>query len=189
MRTSTRIAFVGASAWAAVTWHLGEAQPTAGEDSQQILTVDHYVPNVSIVPAIDGQIVQLYVRERVKPATVQRGAPHDDRVVLFVHGAGTPAEVAFDVPVRDYSWMAYLAAAGFDVFSMDVTGYGRSTRPHVMNDVCNLSAEQQAALGRTPCKATHTAQLTTIASDWDDIDAVVDYIRDLRDVPRVSLVA
>ena len=77
---------------------LASAQPTAGEDSQHILTVDHYVPNQSIVPAIDGQTVQLYVRERVKPATIQRGAPRDDRVVLFVHGAGTPAEVAFDVP-------------------------------------------------------------------------------------------
>lgn len=165
-----------------------EAQPTAGENSQTILTVDHYVPNRSIVPAIAGQTVQLYVRERVKPATVQRGAPRDDRVVLFVHGAGTPAEVAFDVPYEDYSWMAYLAAAGFDVFSMDMTGYGRSTRPNLMNDVCNLSAEQQRALGRTPCDATHQAQLTTIASDWDDIDAVVEYLRALRDVPRVSLV-
>jgi pimeloyl-ACP methyl ester carboxylesterase len=84
--------------------------------------------------------------------------------------------------------MAYLAAAGFDVFSMDMTGYGRSTRPSVMNDVCNLSAEQQTALGRTPCDAAHAAQLTTIASDWDDIDAVVEYVRSLRDVPRVSLV-
>jgi pimeloyl-ACP methyl ester carboxylesterase len=164
------------------------AQPTAGEDSQQILTVDHYVPNQSIVPSINGQTVQVYVRERVKPATIQRGAPSDDRVVLFVHGAGTPGEVAFDVPYSDYSWMAYLAAAGFDVFSMDMTGYGRSTRPNVMNEVCNLSAEQQTALGRTPCNATHGAQLTTIASDWDDLDAVVDYIRALRDVPRVSLV-
>jgi pimeloyl-ACP methyl ester carboxylesterase len=164
------------------------AQPTAGEDSQHILTVDHYVPNRSIVPSIEGQIVQLYVRERVKPATIQRGAPRDDRVVLFVHGAGTPAEVAFDVPYADYSWMAFLAAAGFDVFSMDMTGYGRSTRPNVMNDVCNLSAEQQTALGRTPCKATEEAQLTTIASDWHDIDAVVEYVRQLRDVPRVSLV-
>jgi pimeloyl-ACP methyl ester carboxylesterase len=128
------------------------------------------------------------VRERVKPATALRGAPADDRVVLFVHGAGTPAEVAFDVPYADYSWMGYLAAAGFDVFSMDMTGYGRSTRPPVMNEPCNLSAEQQAALGRAPCKATHASQLTTIASDWDDLDAVVDYVRALRDVPRVSLV-
>jgi pimeloyl-ACP methyl ester carboxylesterase len=164
------------------------SQPTGGENSQTILTVDHYVPNRSTVPAIAGQTVQLYVRERVKPATVQRGAPGDDRVVLFVHGAGTPAEVAFDVPYADYSWMAYLAAAGFDVFSMDMTGYGRSTRPNLMNDVCNLSADQQRALGRMPCDATHEAQLTTIASDWHDIDAVVEYLRVLRDVPRVSLI-
>ena len=182
MRTIT-IALLAALAAAAAG-----AQPTAGEDSQHVLTVDHYVANRSIVPSVEGQTVQLYVRERVKPATVQRGAPRDDRVVLFVHGAGTPAEVAFDVPYADYSWMAYLAAAGFDVFSMDMTGYGRSTRPNVMNDVCNLSAEQQTALGRTPCDAAHDEQLTTIASDWDDLDAVVDYIRALRDVPRVSLI-
>jgi pimeloyl-ACP methyl ester carboxylesterase len=167
---------------------LAAAQPSAGEDSQHILTVDHYVPNRSAVPSIENQTVQIYVRERVKPATIQRGAPRDDRVVLFVHGAGTPAEVAFDVPYADYSWMAFLADAGFDVFSMDMTGYGRSTRPNVMNDVCNLSAEQQTALGRMPCQAKHGVQLTTIASDWHDLDAVVDYIRSLRDVPRVSLV-
>ena len=57
-----------------------------------------------------------------------------------------PAEVAFDVPAPGYSWMAYLAERGMDVFSMDMTGYGRSTRPLVMNDKCNLSAEQQEAL-------------------------------------------
>ncbi len=188
VRTLTWAAFVAALT-TLVGFPSALAQPTSGEDSQQILTVDHYVPNVSIAPTLAGQTVQLYVRERVKPATIQRGVPPDDRVVLFVHGAGTPAEVAFDVPYKDYSWMAYLAAAGFDVFSVDMTGYGRSTRPNVMNDVCNLSAEQQRALGRVECKASHASQLTTIASDWDDIDAVVDYILQLRDTPRVSLVA
>ena len=74
------------------------------------------------MPAIAGQRAETYVRERAKPATVLRGAPPAERVVLFVHGAGTPAEVAFDVPYADYSWMAYLAAAGFDVFSMDMSG-------------------------------------------------------------------
>jgi pimeloyl-ACP methyl ester carboxylesterase len=179
---------LGAACAALIVLQPAKSQPTGGEDSQRLLTVDHYVANTSIVPAIAGETVQLYVRERVKPATIQRGAPPDDRVVLFVHGAGTPAEVAFDVPYEDYSWMAYLAAAGFDVFAMDTTGYGRSTRPNVMNDACNLSSDQQRALGRAPCTPTHEAQLTTIASDWDDIDAVVDYIRRLRDTPRVSLV-
>jgi len=173
---------------AVLPFELASAQLNAGDDSQTILTVDHYVANESAVPAMAGQTARIYVRERVKPATVLRGMPRDDRVVLFVHGAGTPAEVAFDVPHSDYSWMAYLAAAGFDVFAMDMTGYGRSTRPSVMNETCNLSAEQQAALGGARCDATHSAQLTTIASDWDDLDAVVDYIRTLRDVPSVSLI-
>ena len=75
---------------------------------------------------------------------------------------------------------------------MDTTGYGRSTRPAAMNDPCNLSAEQQAlfvpALIAAPCTPTYPGQLTTIASDWHDIDAVVDYIRALRKVEKVSLV-
>jgi pimeloyl-ACP methyl ester carboxylesterase len=126
------------------------------------------------------------------PGTVVRSAGLEDRVVLFVHGAGTPAEVAFDVPYQDYSWMEYLANAGFDVFAMDTTGYGRSTRPSPMDDPCNLSPEQQATFVPTlferPCTPSYPHQLTTIASDWDDIGAVVDYIRALRRVERVSLI-
>jgi pimeloyl-ACP methyl ester carboxylesterase len=159
-------------------------------DARKILSVDHKVTVKSMVPSIAGQPAEIYVRERVAEGMT---IPSADRVVLFVHGAGTPAEVAFDVPTGDYSWMAYLAKAGFDVFSMDTTGYGRSMRPAAMNDPCNLSAEQQAqfvpSLIPAPCKATHPGQLTTIASDWNDIDGVVDHIRKLRKVEKVSLVA
>ena len=67
------------------------------------------------------------------------------RVAASARTALRPAgEVhALDVPYGDYSWMAHLANAGFDVFSMDMEGYGRSTRPTVMNDPCNLSHDQQ----------------------------------------------
>src|SRR5689334_24247017 len=84
--------------------------------SPKILSVDHKVAVKSIVPAITGQEATIYVRERVADGLKNPGA---DKVVLFVHGAGTLAEVAFDVPSGDYSWMAFLAKAGFDVFSMD----------------------------------------------------------------------
>ncbi|HEV1287986.1 MAG TPA: hypothetical protein VNU44_21860 [Bryobacteraceae bacterium] len=40
----------------------------------------------------------------VEAGMVLRGGPAQDRVALFIHGAGTPAEVAFDVPYQDYSW-------------------------------------------------------------------------------------
>ena len=99
------------------------------DDGGRLLRLDHYVQVHSTVPAIAGQLTEIYVREVVEAGTVLRGGPAADRVALFIHGAGTPAEVAFDVPYQDYSWMAYLAHAGFDVFSMDMTGYGRSTRP------------------------------------------------------------
>jgi pimeloyl-ACP methyl ester carboxylesterase len=163
------------------------------EENGQFLTIDHYVRVKSSVPGIAGQMTQIYVREQTKPATALRTQNLVDQVVLFVHGAGTPAEVAFDVPHQDYSWMAYLANAGFDVFSMDTTGYGRSTRPFPMNDPCNLSAEQQKlfvpSLIPALCAPSYPHQLTTIASDWNDIDAVVDYVRALRHVDRLSLVA
>jgi pimeloyl-ACP methyl ester carboxylesterase len=157
------------------------------------VTVDHYVRLSSIVPALKGQVSQIYVRERVLPGPGLRGAAAARGVVLFVHGAGTPAEVAFDVPTGDFSWMAFLADAGYDVFSMDTEGYGRSTRPAAMNDPCNVAKQAQAdfvpSLIPAPCDPSYPHQLTTIASDWADIDAVVDYLRALRHVDRVSLVA
>lgn len=164
-----------------------------GEPGEQLLSVDHYIAVRSTVPSMAGQTEQIYVRERLLPGTVLRAASVAGRVVLFVHGAGTPAEVAFDVRYQDYSWMAYLAQAGFDVFGMDMAGYGRSTRPTTMNDPCNLSHEQQTnlipSLLAAPCAPNYAQQATTVASDWNDIGAVVDYIRALRHVDRVSLVA
>lgn len=156
------------------------------DDAARLLRVDHYVPVQSAVPAIAGQTAQIYVREVVTGATTAR-ATNPDRVVLFVHGAGTPGEVAFDTPFEDYSWMAFLARAGYDVFAMDMTGYGRSTRPLAMNDRCNLSAEQQQALFGKTCPPTYQKTMTTIASDWADIGAVVDHLRTLRKVEKVTL--
>src|SRR5665213_1903020 len=164
-----------------------------GDDGNRLLRIDHYVQVQSTVPAIAGQATQIYVREVVEASTALRGGPASDRVALFIHGAGTPAEVAFDVPYQDFSWMAYLAHASYDVFSMDMTGYGRSTRPAAMNDPCNLSHEQQAAfipdLIPAACGASYPHQMTTLASDWHDIDAVVDRIRALRHVEKLNVLA
>jgi len=167
-------------------------QSINADDGERLLTLDHYVSVHSTVPFLTGQITEIYVRERLRAAMVLRAASVADRVVLFVHGAGTPAEVAFDVPYQDYGWMAYLAQAGFDVFAMDMTGYGRSTRPTAMNDPCNLAREQQTAfvpnLLSAPCTPSYPRQTTTIGSDWNDIGAVVDYIRALRHVNQINMV-
>jgi pimeloyl-ACP methyl ester carboxylesterase len=161
------------------------------DDAKRLVRSDHYVQVQSTVPAISGQITQIYVREVVEASTVLRGGAPAGRVALFIHGAGTPAEVSFDVPYQDYSWMGYLAHAGFDVFSMDVTGYGRSTRPPAMSDPCNLTREQQSlfvpALIPKLCDASYPHQMTTLASDWHDIEAVVDQLRAMRRVEKVVL--
>src|SRR5688572_21878533 len=138
----------------------GSVGPATADDGEQLLSIDHYVPVRSMVPAINGQQTQVYVRERVKAGVALRGASAG--IVLFIHGAGTPAEVAFDVPYQNYSWMAYLARAGYDVFSMDMTGYGRSTRPLQMNDPCNLSAEQRKTYAPQGCSPAYTQPISTM---------------------------
>ena len=77
--------------------------------AQETVSRDHSVTVTSTVPVISGQKSTLYVRERALPEVLRNGA--GDKVVLFIHGAGTPAEVSFDVPYQDYSWMEFLASA------------------------------------------------------------------------------
>ena len=164
---------------------------TIGGDRAGLVSTDHYVPVKSTAPSMAGQLALIYVREIRLAEATSPGGPGAG-VVLFVHGAGTPAEVSFDVPYKTYSWMAYLARAGFDVFSMDMTGYGRSTRPTAMNDPCNFLKEQQAqfvpSTMRAPCAPSYPTPITTMSSDWNDIAAVVDHLRALRGVNKVSLV-
>ncbi len=153
--------------------------------AEETVTRDHTVSVTSTVPVIAGRKSTLYVRERATPQVLKHGA--GGKVVLFVHGAGTPAEVSFDVAYQDYSWMAYLAAAGFDVFSVDMTGYGGSARPAPMNDKCNLSPDQQKGFG-VNCPQSYPGNLTNITSDWNDISAAVDFIARLRHVKKIDLV-
>jgi pimeloyl-ACP methyl ester carboxylesterase len=61
-----------------------------------------------------------------------------------------------------------------------------------MNDPCNFSKEQQAQfvpkLIPAPCAPSYPTPITTMGSDWNDIGAVVDHLRALRGVDRISLV-
>jgi len=166
---------------------------SAAQDmTPDVLTVHHLVSHTSTAPAIKGEQVTLYLRERALSTLATQSASLDGRVVVFVHGAALGSTGAFDAPYQDYSWMAYLASAGFDAFGLDLTGYGYSTRPGSMNDPCNLDAEAQAtlvpALQVETCPGTKPVQIDTLRSDWDDLDSAVNFVRDQRHVERVSLV-
>jgi pimeloyl-ACP methyl ester carboxylesterase len=77
-----------------------------------------------MVPASDPGI-QLYVRNK-HPAGKETFS--SDRILLYVHGATYPSETMFDLPVAGALMMDVLAAHGWDVWLLDVRGYGRSTR-------------------------------------------------------------
>ena len=168
--------------------------PVTAQAQDILLTVERYVPHVSTVPATDGDSVRLYLREKLPDtlaADMTRGERPDGKVVLFVHGGSVPSVPDYDLPFEDYSWMGFLAEAGYDTFAMDHTGYGRSPRPE-MNNPCNMDEQDQSVVTPNPlagpCTPSYAFGLTTVESDWDEIDTVVDYIRNLRNVERVSLV-
>ena len=160
----------------------------------RIVTIERFVPHVSSAPANKGQRVGIYLRERYSAASADRwgsGQSREGRVVLFVHGASVSSIPDFDLDYEDYSWMEYLAEAGFDTFAMDHTGYGRSPRP-AMDNACNMSPDNQQLVMPHPlqeqCEPVYQGGLSTTQSDWEEIEAVVDYIRELRGVDKVSLI-
>lgn len=120
------------------------------------------------VPARDPGI-QLYVRNKRPEAMTTFTS---DRIVLFVHGATFPAETAFDLQLGGLSWMDYIAQRGYDVYLMDVRGYGRSTRPPEMDQ---------------PAKENRPIVHTDVAVK--DFGAVVDHILTRRGVARINLMA
>lgn len=119
-----------------------------------------------MVPASDPGI-EIFVRNK-RPADMTSFRP--ERTVLFVHGATYPADCSFDLKLDGTSWMEYIAARGYDVYLLDLRGYGKSTRPKEM-------AERPDANG--PIVRGDIAV--------KDIAAVVDFILKRRNIPRLDL--
>jgi len=57
--------------------------------------------------------------------------PGVGKAVLLVHGSGVGIEY-WDIPIRDYSIMDYLAQKGIDVYAVECRGYGESSKPNGM---------------------------------------------------------
>jgi pimeloyl-ACP methyl ester carboxylesterase len=119
-----------------------------------------------MVPARDPGI-EIFVRNK-RPAEMRAFRP--ERTVLFVHGATYPAHTTFDLPIEGRSWMDHIAARGYDVYLLDLRGYGKSTRPPEM---------AQSPDANPPVVRTETAV--------KDIAAAVDFILARRAIPRLTL--
>src|SRR3989441_11357961 len=119
-----------------------------------------------MVPAMDPGI-SLYVRNK-HPQGVEKFP--GEKILLYVHGATYPAETSFDLRLSGQSWMDYIARRGYDVYLVDVRGYGRSTRPPEMEQ----PPEQNAPIVRTETAVR-------------DVGAAVDFIRERRGVAKINL--
>jgi pimeloyl-ACP methyl ester carboxylesterase len=119
-----------------------------------------------MVPAVDAGI-QLYVRNKHPQGVTQYPA---DKILLYVHGSTYPAETAFDLQLNGMSWMDYMAQRGYDVYLVDLRGYGKSTRPPEMD---KPAAESE------PIVRTETAV--------KDVGAAVDFILKRRGVAKINL--
>ena len=101
----------------------------------QLITEDMMVPSE---PGID-----IFVRNK-RPADLTTFTP--ERTLLFVHGSTYPAHTGFDIPLGGQSWMEFIASRGYDVYCLDVRGYGRSTRPKAMDE----PPQNNPPVARTP---------------------------------------
>jgi pimeloyl-ACP methyl ester carboxylesterase len=119
------------------------------------------------VPSDPG--IQVYVRNKRPAGMTQFSAA---KTVIFVHGATYPAETAFDLRLDGLSWMDYIAQRGYDVYLLDVRGYGLSTRPPQMD---------RPASENPPFGGTQEAMR--------DVDAVVEFVKKRRGIDKVNLLA
>ncbi|CAA7611511.1 Hydrolase or acyltransferase [Candidatus Terasakiella magnetica] len=112
--------------------------------------------------------IELYLRNKHPEALYDVRA---DKTVLFIHGATYPAHSSFDLVVDGESWMDWLAARGYDVYALDIQGYGKSGRPPQMS---------QAPEANPPIVDTALAV--------DDVTKAVDFIVSRRNSQKVVLV-
>ncbi len=168
-----------------------DSNASTGAAGDRILSTDSFVTHISTVPANKGRTVGLFLREKVLASTLAAADKRKPHVVLMVHGGFGPSIVAYDLDYRDYSFMAQLARAGYDVFTMSHTGYGPSPRP-LMDDPCNVDAEFQPLLVphvlKEPTPPRYPWKLVSSRTEWDELETVVSHIRKLRGVDRISLI-
>jgi pimeloyl-ACP methyl ester carboxylesterase len=73
--------------------------------------------------------IQLFIRNKHPAGMTQF---RRERTLLYVHGATQAASSTFDLELDGLSWMDYIAQHGYDVYLVDLRGYGRSSRPPEM---------------------------------------------------------
>jgi pimeloyl-ACP methyl ester carboxylesterase len=89
------------------------------------------------IPALDSGITlrlkRLPAAFSEEPTPERKPVRAAKRAVLLVQGAFFPASTVYDIDLPGGTWLAHLAARGFDAYALDIRGYGSSTRPAFMD--------------------------------------------------------
>ena len=137
------------------------AGPATAADRVRLTTED------IMLPSPDAGL-RIFVRNKHPAGRTDLGPGH---TVLFVHGATYPADTSFDLELGGHSWMDFIAERGFDVYLVDLPGYGKSDRPPQMNEPADKNP---------PLVSTEDAV--------KNVAAVVDMILARRRLDRLNLI-
>ena len=110
--------------------------------------------------------IELFVRNKRRVDLTEFTS---EKTILFVAGSTYPASTSFDLALAGMSWMDHLASGGYDVYLVDIRGYGNSTRPPEMA----MPAADNAPIVRTDVAVR-------------DIAATVAFIRSRRGVAKLN---
>jgi pimeloyl-ACP methyl ester carboxylesterase len=125
-----------------------------------LVTESYWIPS-------DTPGIKLYIRNK-HPRNLKTFSA--ERTLLYVHGSTYPSETAFDLKLNGFSWMDYIASRGYDVYLVDLRGYGQSTRPPEMD---------QPADKNPPIVRTDTAVR--------DVSAAVEHVLARRHLAKLDL--
>lgn len=129
-------------------------------DLSQIIFEEHRI-------ASDTPGIELYVRNK-RPRSLKHFAA--EKTIVMVHGATFSSGSLYDVPFGGFSFMDYLAAGGYEVFAVDVRGYGRSSRPAAMDVAAALNPP-----------------LVNTATGVADFGTAVDFVLRLRGIGSTNI--
>lgn len=154
-----RALLVGAAVLMSVAAVERVAQAASAASSAKAVEHPREIKTRELIAEREGLKLKIYEKWRLgsEEAWKQNG-----KVVLLVHGATWASKCTFDPdPDRGYSLMEVLADAGYDVFAVDLHGYGKSEKSE--------------------------EDWTEAASAMKDVEAAVEFIRSFRWVDKVHL--
>src|SRR5579863_3483401 len=155
-----KISMAAASALASVLLLCAAGRATDGPGSASGRSDSGALPIVGAAHFAMRDGLRIYLWEKHKPG-LDHSFATSGKIALLVHGGTWSGRPDFDLQIRDYSLMDFLANNGYDVWAVDIHGYGHSDK----TDKDWSGVESAAA----------------------DVGAAVEYIVKLRGVGSVNL--